>query len=117
MLIEKKGATWVTYFCRKVTIQPELKLFYEKPSVRARTAGTGKELVQICRKGVKVMTVKGSQVKQTSKQHAKTNIQEDQVSGVTKTIVDIYLQLCAKSPTLDQSDLRVYFMVQEISRP
>ena len=32
--------------------------------------------------------------------------------SVTKNIVEISLQLCAKSPTLDQWDLRVDFMVQ-----
>ena len=58
------------------------------------------------------MINEGTQVKKTNKKPTKTNIQEDQASGLTKTIVEISLQLCANTPTLDQWDLRVEFMVQ-----
>ena len=54
----------------------------------------------------------GYQSKTNHQITCKKNIQEDQAGEVAKTTVEISLRLCAKSPTIDQWDLRVEFMVQ-----
>ena len=47
-----------------------------------------------------------------TKTPAKIEIQWDQTSGVAKSIVAISIQVHEKTPTLDQPDLRIEFMVQ-----